>query len=310
MALDLTGDEVAGDDAAGLAVLHHEFEHLGPGVEFDLAEADHAHHLLVGTQQQLLDAEKMASLGRLVAGVAHELNNPISFVLGNVFALQRYAQRLQSYLGALHEGGRPAEELAALRGELRIDRIMADLQPLIAGMIEGAERTRDIVDGLKRFSALDRDEAAEFDLCEVIERAIRWVTKGACDRIDVQRTLPEPMPVRGSAGQMQQVITNLVQNACDATGGVASPRLVISQRRAGSNWVVEFTDNGPGIAEDALPRLFEPFFTTKPVGQGTGLGLSISYGIVERHGGALSASSGVDGGAEFVLTLPVGIAAA
>lgn len=264
-----------------------------------------AHDELKRTQQQLLHAEKMASLGRLVAGVAHELNNPISFVLGNVFSLQRYAQRLQGYLGALHEGGKSAEELDALRGELRIDRIMSDLQPLIAGMIEGAERTRDIVDGLKRFSALDRDELSEFDLREVIERAVRWVTKGACDRLQVTLDLPQAMSVRGSAGQMQQVITNLVQNACDATMGVDGASLRIGQRREGSRWVISFSDNGPGIPEDALPRLFEPFFTTKPVGQGTGLGLSISYGIVERHGGELSAMNAPDGGAVFHLVLPV-----
>lgn len=264
-----------------------------------------AHDELKRTQQQLLHAEKMASLGRLVAGVAHELNNPISFVLGNVFALQRYAGRLQTYLGALHEGDRSPAEREALRGELRIDRIMADLQPLIAGMIEGAERTRDIVDGLKRFSALDRDEAAEFDLREVIDRAVRWVTKGPCERLAVRVDLPEPMRVRGSAGQLQQVITNLVQNACDATVGVTDPRLSIGQSREGSCWRVCFADNGPGIDEGALPRLFEPFFTTKPVGQGTGLGLSISYGIVERHGGALTARNAPDGGAVFELSLPV-----
>jgi two-component system sensor histidine kinase HupT/HoxJ len=263
-----------------------------------------AHEALKRTQQQLLHAEKMASLGRLVAGVAHELNNPISFVLGNVLALKRYGERLRSYLDAVHDGARPPAKLAELRATLKIDRVLADLEPLIAGMIEGAERTRDIVDGLKRFSALDRNEEAVFDLREIVDRAVRWVGRGACERLVVSVELPEAMPVRGTAGQLQQVVTNLVQNACDATQGVAGPQLTVSQRRDGEQWVVAFRDNGPGIPAEALPHIFEPFFTTKPVGQGTGLGLSISYGIVERHGGELCARNGEEGGALFELTLP------
>ena len=137
-----------------------------------------AHDDLKRTQQQLLHSEKMASLGRLVAGVAHELNNPISFVLGNVLSLQRYAGRLQTYLETVHACDcTHTPELEALRHELRIDRILQDMTPLLDGMIEGAERTRDIVDGLKRFSAIDRHADEPFNLVEVVERAVRWVTR-------------------------------------------------------------------------------------------------------------------------------------
>ena len=148
-----------------------------------------AHEELKRTQQQLLHAEKMASLGRLVAGVAHELNNPISFVLGNVHALQKYASRLARYLETVHRGGSP-EELAVLRTDLRIDRIIGDLQPLIEGTVEGAERTRDIVDGLKRFSAVDRDEQKYFDLVVVVERAVHWVGKAISGGFRVNLTCP------------------------------------------------------------------------------------------------------------------------
>jgi two-component system sensor histidine kinase HupT/HoxJ len=264
-----------------------------------------AHEDLKRTQQQLLHSEKMASLGRLVAGVAHELNNPISFVLGNVYALQRYAARLGDYLGALH-GGATLATLGELRQNMRIDRILDDLPSLIDGTIEGAERTRDIVDSLKRFSATDRDQAQPYNLTEVIERAVHWVSKTATERFKVELDLPEGINLHGSPGQMQQVIMNLVQNAQDATAGLAQPSLRVHAEKEGDQVRVDFQDNGPGIAPEALAHVFEPFFTTKPVGKGTGLGLAISYGIVERHGGALTASNAAGGGALFRLSLPLG----
>jgi two-component system sensor histidine kinase HupT/HoxJ len=264
-----------------------------------------AHEDLKRTQQQLLHSEKMASLGRLVAGVAHELNNPISFVLGNTHALQRYAQRLQTYLAAIH-AHEPREHLDILRRDLRIDRLLEDLPPLIEGTVEGAERTRDIVDSLKRFSAIDRDEMQPFNLTQVIERAVHWVAKAtAADRFKVDMQLPEGINVLGSSGQMQQVLMNLVQNACDATLEIAQPRLEIRARRVGDKVEVCLRDNGPGIDPASLAHVFEPFFTTKAVGKGTGLGLAISYGIVERHGGTLTAANHPDGGAVFCLTLPL-----
>ena len=271
-------------------------------------ELREAHEALKRTQQQLLHSEKLASLGRLVAGVAHELNNPISFVLGNVLALQRYGQRLSQYLEAVH--GRTDEaDLAALRRSLRIDHLLADLPSLIAGMLEGAQRTADIVQGLKRFSAVDREEHAAVDLNAVIERAIHWVCKGTAQGFDVQWTPAGPCTVSGSTGQLMQVVMNLIQNAYDAASAQpqdgAAPALWIDSRLADGRVRVSFRDNGPGIAQSALSRVFDPFFTTKPVGKGTGLGLSISYGIVERHGGRLTAGNAAEGGAVFVLELPL-----
>ncbi len=265
-----------------------------------------AHDDLKRTQGQLLHAEKMVSLGRLVAGVAHELNNPISFVLGNVLSLKRYSGRLENYLAAVHDSAAASEPaLAGLRDTLRIDRILADMPQLIDGMIEGAERTRDIVDALKRFSAVDKMTPERVNLNEVVERSVRWVVQSAGGRFAVDIDLPPDLHCAGSSGQLQQVVMNLVQNACDATAGQRDARLAIAGRHADGQIILQFTDNGPGIAEPHLGRLFEPFFTTKPVGQGTGLGLSISYGIVERHGGRLEAANRPAGGAEFILSLPV-----
>jgi two-component system sensor histidine kinase HupT/HoxJ len=262
------------------------------------------HEALKRTQAQLLHSEKMASLGRLVAGVAHELNNPISFVLGNVHALQKYGERLLRYLECVHAGAAPAE-LAELRQRLRIDAALADLPSLLQGMQEGGQRTADIVAGLKRFSAMDREERAPVDLRGVVDRAIHWVRKGMAPEFTVSwKPDRRPLTVRGSAGQLMQVVMNLIQNAVDATAGRAGARLAITAEREAGWLRLRFTDNGPGIDPAALPRIFDPFFTTKPVGQGTGLGLSISYGIVEQHGGRLSAANTPGGGAVLTLELP------
>jgi two-component system sensor histidine kinase HupT/HoxJ len=262
-----------------------------------------AHEDLKRTQQQLLHSEKMASLGRLVAGVAHELNNPISFVFGNVLALKRYAYRLNVYLDAVRRR-ESWERIETLREELAIDRLLADLPSLIEGTAEGAERTRDIVDGLKRFSAVDQNVLEPMDLVPVVERAVHWVGKAAPSHFRVRVDLPETLPVKGSAGQLQQVAMNLVQNACDATVGQPEARLEIACRSDAGKIVLSFADNGPGIPVENLPRIFDPFFTTKPVGKGTGLGLAISYGIVQRHGGDLDVENAPGGGAVFTLTLP------
>ncbi|MDO8777308.1 MAG: ATP-binding protein [Burkholderiaceae bacterium] len=265
-----------------------------------------AHEALKRAQQQLLHSEKMASLGRLVAGVAHELNNPISFVLGNVHALSRYCERLRIYLAAVH-ADEPADQLERLRNKLRIDHLLGDLPSLIEGTLEGAQRTADIVNGLKRFSAMDPEARTPINLNEVIERAIHWVRKGAAPSFEVHWQPGAPCTVTGSAGQLQQVLMNLLQNALDAATGIdRTPPVVWIDTDVGSARLqLRLRDNGPGIAPEHLSHIFDPFFTTKPVGKGTGLGLSISYGIVEQHGGALSVRNHPEGGAEFLLELPL-----
>jgi two-component system sensor histidine kinase HupT/HoxJ len=270
-----------------------------------------AHEALKRTQQQLLHSEKMASLGRLVAGVAHELNNPISFVLGNVHALRKYTERLRSYLDAIHQAA-PADEQASLRAKLRIDHLLDDLPSLMEGTLEGAQRTADIVQGLKRFSAMDRGERLPVDLNDVVERALHWVSKGMAAAPRVHWQPGAPCWVRGNGGQLLQVLMNLVQNGYDALAGagVAEPQLWISAAGDGRRVRLTVGDNGPGIQPEHLSQVFEPFFTTKPVGAGTGLGLSISYGIVEQHGGRLRVANRPEGGAEFTLELPAAPGAA
>ncbi|MEB0078720.1 ATP-binding protein [Pseudomonas sp. CCI3.2] len=264
-----------------------------------------AHEALKRTQQQLLHAEKMASLGRLVAGVAHELNNPISFVLANAHVLGGYRERLERYLEAVNTN-EPQEVRETLRRQLRIDPLLADLPSLIEGTIEGAQRTADIVSALKRFSAVDRESLGEVALNEVVERAIHWITRGSAPDLRIHwQPSGEPV-VHGNSGQLLQVLMNLMQNAYDAAqaAGRETAELWISVEQD-PHWVtLRLRDNGGGIAVEHLTQVFDPFFSTKPVGKGTGLGLSISYSIVERCAGRLIASNHPDGGAEFTLILP------
>jgi two-component system sensor histidine kinase HupT/HoxJ len=264
-----------------------------------------AHEALKKTQQQLLHSEKMASLGRLVAGVAHELNNPISFVLGNVHALSRYSDRLRTYMAAVHAHDDPAH-LAELRTRLRIEHLLGDLPSLIEGTLEGAQRTADIVNGLKRFSAVDPEERRPVDLNQVVERAIVWIAKGSPQQFSVDWQPGAPCRVVGSAGQLQQVVMNLLQNAIDAAAGKqgGEAAVVITAERDGAQAILRVRDNGPGVPPENQSHIFDPFFTTKPVGKGTGLGLSISYGIVEQHGGRLTMRNHPEGGAEFSVALP------
>ncbi|MGC8731465.1 MAG: ATP-binding protein [Halothiobacillaceae bacterium] len=263
------------------------------------------HKQLKTAQQHLLQSEKMASLGRLVAGVAHELNNPISFVFGNMHTLQRYGERLQDYLRLVQSGAAP-EVLAQAREQNRIDRILADLGPLIAGSLEGAERVSDIVQNLRRFATPQRQKCRGFDLCRLVESSLAWVSKAARQPVQIHRDMPDELLVHNSEGHVQQILINLIQNALDAMEGQEQPRLDLCVRTADGRAIVQVRDHGPGISEDNLLRVFDPFFTTKPVGKGTGLGLYISYGLAtDQCAGALAVRNHPDGGAEFTLELPM-----
>lgn len=267
-------------------------------------ELNKAHEELKQAEMQLIHSEKMASLGRLVAGVAHELNNPISFVFGNMRALQKYGDRISRYLTAIDEKRDP-ESLQRLRDELKIDRIMNDMNSLIGGTLEGAERVRDIVQDLRRYSTSQKEQVCPFDLTEQVRTAVKWVTKACRTKPDVSYDMPESLPVHGRKGHVQQILVNLLQNAADVMDGQKNPRIDIVVTAREQFAEVAVRDFGPGIPEAALRKLFDPFFTTKPVGEGTGLGLSISYGLATNLGGSLTAENHAEGGAVFLLSVPL-----
>ncbi len=263
-----------------------------------------AHEKLKNTQLQLIQSEKMASLGRLVAGVAHELNNPISFLYGNMHALKGYHQKFQQYLDAIHQGIH-RDQMHSLRKKLHIDRMMDDIAPLVEGSLEGAERITVIVQNLRKFATPQEQTAQSFDLIPVIQRATSWVLRATSLKPHIQTDYPKQLIINNNEGYIHQILINLLQNAVDAMMDTTQPQLTICTQIRKQHIHISITDNGHGIAENNLVRIFDPFFTTKAVGSGTGLGLSISYGLAtEQCQGDLKAFNHKTGGAEFILSLP------
>jgi two-component system, NtrC family, sensor histidine kinase HupT/HoxJ len=267
------------------------------------ADLSTSHDALKTTQAQLVRNEKLASLGRLLAGVAHELNNPISFVYANTHALERYAGKFETYFARVQEGA-SREELMALRQSLRLDRDVANLREAINGARDGAERVRDIVEDLRRLSSDGSGEKVVFDLAETTRIAASWVLRGMKQPVTLDLSGLSPVQVHGRVGHVQQVVMNLVQNAVDALEGREGGVIRLGLRAERSRAVLTVADNGPGIAPDLRSSIFDPFFTTKPVGRGTGLGLSISHKIAVEHGGSLSLADSATG-ATFRLELPL-----
>ncbi|WP_135075180.1 ATP-binding protein [Terasakiella sp. SH-1] len=267
------------------------------------SKLDKAHQSLRDTQQQLIFTEKMAALGRLVAGVAHELNNPISFISGNVYVLQRYGSVLMNYLEKLEQHVDPAE-LARLKTEMKVDKVTGDLGSLIEGTVEGVERVSDIVHDLKRFSSKQSEPKSTFDLVPVIATASNWVVRSAKVKPRIIHDDHSERVALGLKGYVHQIIVNLIQNAVDILDGIEKPEIRISYQHEDDHICVAVHDNGPGIDEDILTHIFEPFFTTKPIGKGTGLGLSVSFNMAEELGGRLSGANHPNGGTVFTLCLP------
>jgi signal transduction histidine kinase len=265
-----------------------------------------AHEHLERMQAQLYQQEKLASLGLLAAGVAHEINNPIGFLSSNLKHLESHLDALTTYLKraelcAQAAGG--GEELAALRQELEIEYVLSDVPGLLADAREGAARVARIVRDLKMFSHSGGGEAVDADLHQILESTLTILATELKCRAEVVRQYGGLPLVRCHLSQIQQVFLNLIVNAIQAM----PERGTITLRTGGTSqeaWV-EVSDTGCGIPAKHLPRIFDPFFTTKPVGQGTGLGLAISYGIVERHGGRIEVTSQEGGGTTFRVVLPL-----
>lgn len=268
------------------------------------------------TQVQLFHSEKMSSLGQLVAGIAHEVNNPVNFISGNLTHIQEYTQTLFKVIQAYQQQvPAPTPELLQLLEDSDFAYLEEDFPKLCASMKMGTERIREIVQSLRNFSRVDEADVKPVDLHEGLESTLLILQhrlKSVSGKpIEIKRCYQELPPVRCHAGQLNQVFMNLIGNAIDeldiATQDKNLPKIItISTTCVDADWVeVSIEDNGRGIPEEVQARLFDPFFTTKPVGKGTGLGLFISYQILEKHGGQLICHSQINQGTTFVIRLPI-----
>jgi signal transduction histidine kinase len=292
----LSGDRFTPDDRQLLLTLANQssiaienakaFDEIAQLNETLEARVEERTRELRDTQALLVQSEKMRTLGQLVAGVAHELNNPIGFVHANLKLLEEYVAKLSR----LHETGADTA------------RARDAIAKLLSRSREGTDRVKRIVADLRSFSRMDQAELQEVDLNAEIGSTIALMEPRCRDCVRVECEFGELPPVRCHAGQLNQVFMNLLINACDAIGDQGTIRVRTSATDGQVR--LEFEDDGPGIPEELRDRVFEPFFTTKPVGQGTGLGLSLSHGIVERHGGRIWAEPGSGRGTRFVIELP------
>jgi len=258
-------------------------------------------------QAQLVHTEKMASLGQLSSGIAHELNNPAGFIYGNVDILRDYLKDLERLLKVYEEIDLPPEAaslVAALKTEINYEKLSGDLSSILTDCREGAQRICDVVKNLRLFSRLDEAELKKIDIHEGIDSTIRLLSRYySAGKIDLRRDYADLPMVNCYAGQLNQVWMNLLGNAAQALKDQGE---VSVSTRIDDDWIsVVISDTGSGITETDLPRIFDPFFTTKPVGEGTGLGLSISYGIIVRHGGSITAKSEVGSGTSFTVKIPI-----
>ncbi|MEH2357080.1 MAG: ATP-binding protein [Nostoc sp.] len=270
------------------------------------------------TQSQLIQKEKMSSLGHLVAGIAHEINNPVNFIYGNLKHTDDYTQQLLWLLQLYQKHyPYPEPEIQNAKEEADIEYLTEDLPKMLTSMKIGASRIREIVLSLRIFSRLDEAEFKTADIHEGIDSTLlilqyRLKFQSSRPQITVIKDCGEIPKIQCFAGQLNQVFMNILANAIDAleeafqNGLCPEPIIRISSAQVNENIVIQIADNGTGIPEAIQSHLFDPFFTTKPVGKGTGMGLSISYQIItEKHGGSLQCVSLPGQGAEFIITIPI-----
>ncbi len=284
-------------------------------------------------QARLIQSEKMSSLGQLVAGIAHEINNPVTFIDGNLNHAKNYIQDLLGLLQLYQKHyPEPHPEISAEAVAIDLEFLTQDLYKLLASMKTGSQRIRQIVLSLRNFSRLDESEFKQVDLHEGLENALLILQhrlQPGSDRAEIQviKEYGELPKVECSPGELNQVFLNILANAVDAIeegdraagigNGASSsrpdspafslPTIRIRTEVKNSNWaVIRIADSGKGMTEDVRQKLFDPFFTTKPVGRGTGMSLSIGYQtVVEKHGGNMHCISAPGKGTEFILEIPI-----
>jgi signal transduction histidine kinase len=266
-------------------------------------------------QAQLIQVEKMAALGQIAAGVAHEINNPVGFVASNLTTLTEYVEIFKNLI-ALYEAlvisletandikrKEILEEIAKLRSDEDLAYITQDVNHLLSESADGTNRVKEIVQGLKSFARLDESELKDANINEGIEATLRVIWNELKYKCQVHKKLGQVPLIRCYPGQLNQVVLNLLVNAAQAIS--TRGEITIETEANETHIIIRISDTGKGIAPEHLSKIFTPFFTTKPVGKGTGLGLSISYGIVQKHKGTIEVESTPGKGTTFTILLPL-----
>ncbi|WP_370978435.1 sensor histidine kinase [Agaribacterium sp. ZY112] len=266
-----------------------------------------AYDKLKKTNAKLLHQEKLASIGQLSAGVAHEINNPAGYVKSNLNSLTRYICSVSDYLVEIEklssQQEASAEQVVKLKEEYDIDYIMGDLKEILDDSLEGMERVASIVQSLKDFARPDTEESEAYDINHCIDNTLKLVNNEIKYKAEINIQYGQLPMVVGQAGNMGQVILNLLMNAAQA---IENRGTITIQTEFIDQYVnIKITDTGTGIPKDIQSRIFDPFFTTKKVGDGTGLGLSIVHSIIKKQGGDIHIQSEVNKGTEFNISLPV-----
>ncbi|RZM77716.1 GAF domain-containing sensor histidine kinase [Leptolyngbya iicbica] len=304
------------------AELYAQTKQSGELAQQKAAELENALQTLQKTQTQLVQTEKMSGLGQMVAGIAHEINNPVNFIYGNIPHIKEHLTDLTDLLSLYRENyPEPVEAVEEFIEEIDLDYVLEDLSKILKSFQIGSQRIQQIVTSLRTFSRLDEAEKKDVDLHDGIDSTLLILQhrlKAKSDRsvIEVSKDYADLPLVECYPSQLNQVFMNILGNGIDAleqemaTGARADktepPTIAISTQQLPGEVLICIRDNGPGIDEKHRARLFDPFFTTKPIGKGTGLGLSISHQIVtERHGGRLIVISEIGQGTEFQIYVPL-----
>lgn len=292
--------------AIGFNLMAEQLEERNRQLSDRMQQLEETLQKLSATQVQLIQSEKMSSLGQMVAGIAHEFNNPVSFIYGNVDYALKYVDDLLAAIRVYQEEyPNPTPLVEETLSNLELDFVVEDLQKLLSSMKNGAARIRDIVQNLRTFSRLDQTGMKKVNFHENLEATLSFL-QHRLQGIEIVKEYGNLPRVNCNPGQLNQVFINIINNGIDFLENTETPQIKITMETTDSGSVkIKIADNGPGMTEEVRQRVFNPFFTTKPVGSGTGLGLSISYSIVvEYHRGRLSCISAPGQGTEFIIEIP------
>lgn len=285
------------------------YDNLESKVQERTKELETANNELKSAEAMMVHSEKMRSLGQLVAGITHEINNPVNFIHGNMVHLKKYSKDIMELINIYESFEEEISEehkqiIKDLKSKIELDFIKEDLPMLIKSCNEGTERTKNIILDLKNFSRLDEMVVNSVNLPKEIDTTLNILHSKIKDKVEIIKEYDPEMPlIEGYGGQLNQVFMNILDNSCYALKG--SGTIHIRLQKTEKDAIIEIKDSGCGMTREQAAKIFEPFYTTKPVGEGTGLGMSISYKVIQQHNGSITVDSEEGKGTKFTIRLPI-----